>query len=352
MFDKLSFIGKWKGRIVEMEQTLVISRSSVSVKLEGRHLIVHDHADKSAAVEKVPLAEVGRVMVCGRPSISFSVLACLMDMKIPVGFVTTDGRWRGLMDGDIGFHADRRRKQYESMADAAFQLTFAKRCVHAKIRNCRRTIQRLAANRKFSPETLCGWNQMTMAMDLLPSACTVAAVRGIEGIAAVGYFDALSCFFPKETPWAGRSRRPPRDIPNALLSFLYTLLSHEVESQVRAHGLDCAAGCLHCGNNHAPALALDLMEPFRSVVVDRLVLDLLNHRRLSLSDDFECSQNGGVYLSEKGRPKVFRAFDEVMRRRSFVGGRSVTVRQLINADVCSYIAFLEKGTELKFYQAA
>lgn len=128
-------------------RTLILSKSSLAVSLEGEHLIVRDHANAQVGAQRVPLAEVERVVVCGQPSITFPVMAKLLGKGIPCGFLTRGGRWRGVMDGDSGFHAGRRKRQYESMADEDFRLRLASRVILAKLKNSRRTLQRLAANR-------------------------------------------------------------------------------------------------------------------------------------------------------------------------------------------------------------
>lgn len=333
-------------------QTLVLSRSSLSVHLEGNHLLIHDHARPDGPVTKVPLATIGRVVVSGQPAISFPVLARLMDLEIPCSFMTSGGRWRGLMDGDRGFHADRRMRQYESLANEDFCRSFTRRVISAKIKNCRRTIQRLAASRNEAIDQSPDWKGLTCNLAELSRFETVDSIRGLEGVAAARYFRLLARFFPKDAPFLERTRRPPRDAANALLSFAYTLLENEVVASVRSHGLDVAAGYFHRDHGRSPSLALDLMEPFRPVLADRLVLDLLNHRRIHPQRHFETVENGGVHLTEEGRPIVFRAFDEALLRQQETPYGRLSLRQMIDRDVCSYLAFLEKGMLPTFYLAA
>ena len=333
-------------------QTLVLSRSSLSVRLEGNHLLVHDHARPDEPVTKVPLATVGRVVVSGQPAISFPVLARLMDLEIPCSFMTSGGRWRGLMDGDRGFHADRRMRQYESLANEDFCRDFTRRVILAKMKNGRRTIQRLAANRNEAIEKSTDWKVLTDCLAEVARLETVDSIRGLEGVAAARYFRLLARFFPKDVPFTERTRRPPRDAANALLSFVYTLLENEVVAAIRSHGLDVAAGYFHRDHGRSPSLALDLMEPFRPALADRLVLDLLNHHRLLPQRHFEPVGNGGVHLTDEGRPIVFRAFDETLLRQRETPHGHLTLRQMIDRDVCAYLAFLEKGVSPTFFKVA
>ena len=256
------------------------------------------------------------------------------------------------MDGDTGFHAGRRKRQYESVADEEFRLRLTSRIILAKLKNSRRTLQRLAANRGMSLSGSSDYQALENCISAVPFMRTVDAVRGLEGVAAADYFRLLSRFFPQNVPFVSRTRRPPRNAANALLSFLYALLTNEVVAAVRSHGLDVAAGYFHRACDRAPALALDLMEPFRPVLADRIALDLLNHGRLDPLLDFEELDTGGVYLTDRGRPVVFRAFDEALARKSVTGYGAQTMRQLIDHDVCSFIRMLENAEQPSFFHAA
>lgn len=330
--------------------TLVINKKSLSVKLESEHLVVHDHVDGS--VRQIPLVNVDRLVVCGEPAITFPVLAELMDRGIPCSFLKGSGQWRGLMDGDGGFHADRRMSQYDRLHDAQFCLDSARRIVGDKLACCRRTLQRLFANRHLSPTEDLNFRRLGSWAGLVHAARTLDALRGLEGMAAVAYFAALAQFFPDDCPFVARSRRPPKNAANALLSFLYTLLTGVFVAAVRAHGLDVAAGFFHRGHDRSPALALDLMEPCRPVLADRLALDLLNHRRIRPDEHFEVDDAGGVFLNAEGRRIVFRAFDAEMKRTIARDGRQIAVRAAIDGIVCRYMDSLTGTAPLRFYQAA
>ena len=331
--------------------TLVLNRDSLSVKLESNHLIIHDHAD-GGACRRVPLVDVDRVIVAGQPAISFHVLAHLMDRRIPCSFLTHGGRWRGMMDGDLGFHAGRRILQYERMRDGEFAVQFARQLAAAKIANCRRSLQRLAAEHGVLLADEPEWRTLTGLLGELAMAKSADAMRGIEGAAANGYFKLLGRFFPKDVPFERRSRRPPRNPANALMSFVYALLENEFTAATRAHGLDVAGGFLHKGIDRSPALALDLMEPFRPMLADRLALNLLNHRRILADRHFETVADGGFHLTADGRAIVFRAYDEMMDRRVASESGRVTIRQLIDREVCRFIGMLEGKEPIRFHRAA
>jgi CRISPR-associated protein Cas1 len=331
--------------------TLILNRNSINVKLEANHLVLHEHAD-GGSFTRMPLVDIERVIIVGQPAITFPVLTKFLDLGIPCSFLTHAGRWRGMMDGDPGFHAGRRMRQYAKVQDDEFSLSLVRGTVAAKIANCRRTIQRLAAERKICLQSDEEWEALEKIKNEVSFFDTVNALRGIEGMAANVYFSLLGRFFPAEAPFQGRSRRPPRDAVNALMSFVYTLLVNAFAAVIRAHGLDVAAGFFHCGVDRSPALALDLVEPFRSTWGDRLVLDLLNHHRVSTDKHFVASETDGVYLNDEGRKIVFRSFDEMMDRKRMLDGHSVSRRQIVEKVVCRFVSAIEADEKIEFYKAA
>ena len=331
--------------------TLVLNRDSLSVNLESNHLVVHEHTDGGSFC-RMPLVDVERVIVVGQPAITFPVFAKLMDLGIPCSFLSHGGRWRGMMDGDSGFHAERRMRQYACVNDSGFALDLVRRTVEAKMFNSRRTVQRLANERGISLVEDESWIAIAKLKEELPFAKTMNSIRGMEGQAANVYFRLLGRFFPPDVPFESRTRRPPRDEANALLSFVYTLLMNVFVATIRAHGLDVAGGFFHRGYDRSPALALDLMEPFRSPWADRLVLDLLNHRRIRVADHFEHADENGVFLNEPGRRIVFKAFDEMMERRRSTERGMLTGKQIVGDVVCGFINSVEAGERIRFFRAA
>ena len=145
------------------------------------------------------------------------------------------------------------------------------------------------------------------------SATNAESLRGIEGAGTAAYFGVLGNFLPEELHFKGRNRRPPKDPANALLSFGYALLANSVEGAVYLAGLDPYLGFLHVVDYGRPSLALDLMEEFRPVLVDALVLDLANHGRVR-SEDFE-ERDGGVFLQGEGRKRLIEGYQRRLEER-------------------------------------
>ena len=208
-----------------------------------------------------------------------------------------------------------RKAQYDAQASEALTMDIARPIVAVKIKNARQTLLRGAREVKDADSiTMLKVQAALMAAQLetLPEMQTLDGIRGIEGQAAACYFRAFGCLISREKSefaFTVRTRRPPRDRVNALLSFVYALLTNDCVAAVAGVGLDPQFGFLHCLRPGRPALALDLMEEFRSSFADRLVLTLINRRQIQ-PDDFESRPGESVMLTDKGRKTVLTAYQE------------------------------------------
>jgi CRISPR-associated protein Cas1 len=337
--------------------SLVLCSNTVSVRTTGNHLelIQRDDPDNPKRMQRrnVPLFDVDRVMIMGRPHITTHFLYLLLRNNIPTSLLSSKGKWLGTLCTEENANAARRLKQYELHHDPGFNLRVARKLVYAKIRNARRALQRLAANRKEA-ETIPQMDTikaLKTAMDKAWDAKTIDELRGHEGLAAAQYFNRLKAFFPENVPFAERSRRPPRDAANALLSWTYAIVQGEIDGQVRAHGLDACIGCLHSVSHGTPSLVLDFLEPLRAPCCDLLVLNILNHKTLN-EDHFEFhADDGGTYLSESARKPFFYAYEQAMTRlfRPTSGEYHVDFRAVIRDQIANYLRAMEGHHDYDFF---
>lgn len=235
-------------------------------------------------VESFPAHEVSEVHCYGAVEVGAAARRLLLARGVDVLFLTPRGEYRGRLLSPLSAHGERRRAQYGALARPEVALNLARACVRGKVQNARNLLARLRGERRGRAvrAALAGLRQALRRCD---EASCVEALRGVEGHAAALYFEALGeAFVHPELVFSGRNRRPPRDPINACLSFGYTLLLRRVESAVLAAGLDPYLGALHEPGRSKPALALDLMEELRPLLVDRLVLRLVNTRQLAGSD--------------------------------------------------------------------
>ncbi len=247
------------------------------------------HAHQQLIVEKddqplaeLPLAQVEEVIVCANVNITTPTIKLLLYHGIEVVYLTAGGEFCGRLSGPHTGSADLRRRQYAASLDPVFTLNVARACVAGKLRNMRALLMRY--NRDLRDDAIASAAQtIDAADDGLPAAADLATVMGIEGAASAAYFGVLARLFKSPATggkhdWGfdGRNRRPPADPINVLLSFGYTLLARAMQSAALTAGLDVAIGFLHQPVAGRPALALDLMEEFRPIIVDSTVLRCLN----------------------------------------------------------------------------
>lgn len=337
--------------------SLVLTSDTLEVRLKSRRVEVlrrnPAHPEQPAQRSEIPLLDVERLLIIGQPSVSLPVLVEIMDEGIPCFFLTSHGRWRGSLSPDKNQNALRRVRQYEQSLDLGFCLKVARNLIYAKLKNSRRVLQRLAANRELSntPEHKTVCEELLQYAEKSLTADSLDELHGYEGMGAARYFKRLGEFFPADIPFKGRTRRPPRDEANALMSWSYTILLGELEGAVRAHGLDASLGVFHEFAAGRPSLALDLLEPLRAPVADLLVLNILNHNILK-KEHFEIdSKDGGTYLKESARKPYFIAYEQSMTRQFCVTKDSphTDLRKVLDEQVCTYLRMLEKGTDEPFF---
>lgn len=285
---------------------LILLTPGIRARLEGERMQIR-HPDKEKGEESIHLRALDHVILDSRVDFTLGLLASCMRRQIPV--ILTD-RGQRLLGCALppAAHAGVRYAQYEAMRNP---VPIASALVAAKIKNQRRLLQRLAANRARPTAPFA-----QPLHNLLREASTetdLDRLRGIEGRAARLYFSALDAFFPPACRLIERSRQPPKNEVNATLSFGYSILGGEMICALHAAGLDPAFGFLHAFSEGRPSLALDMIEPFRPALADALALDLIGHAELRPGDHFE-ARDGGCFLNGFGRKVFFAAWETRLTR--------------------------------------
>lgn len=293
--------------------TVYITTEGAALRKDGENLVAEVEGTERA---RVPFHMLSSVVTFGAIYVSPALMGACAAAGICLVFLERNGRFQARVEGPVSGNVLLRRAQYGASDQPE---DIVRSFVAGKIVNQRAVLLRALRDYRteFSPETLAGITAAAKRMSGIvrqveAQAGTLEHMRGFEGEAANLYFfvfDHLIRSPDKEICWRGRSRRPPLDPVNALLSFLYTLLTHECRSACESVGLDPAVGFLHRDRPGRPSLALDLMEELRPVFADRLALTLFNRRQLR-AKDFETKETGAVLLSEEGRKTVLTAWQE------------------------------------------
>lgn len=264
---------------------------------------------------RVPLHHLTAVVCFGHVGLSAPLMHRLADEGIALVLLDVNGRFKARLEGSVSGNVLLRQAQFARGADAAFTLDMARTFVAGKIKNTRQVLQRGAREAKSEEEARVltrRADDLAASLRALPEAATLDAVRGVEGEAARQYFSGLNLLVRPDQREAfamdGRTRRPPRDRFNALLSFLYAMWMNDCRSALEAAGLDPQVGFLHALRPGRAALALDVMEEFRPWA-DRLALTLINRGQIQ-PDDFDLREGGGVALQGDARKAVVVAYQE------------------------------------------
>jgi CRISPR-associated protein Cas1 len=264
---------------------------------------------------RLPILTLQGLVCFGQVSVSPWAMAFCAERGVGVTFLSEHGRFLARVAGPTTGNVLLRREQYRRADEAGGSLGIARPIVAAKLANARTVLQRAARDRPSSDgsEAL-GKAVERLAIHLRDAerASGLEVLRGIEGMAARTYFDVFDHLISQQKDgfrFTDRSRRPPLDRVNALLSFTYTLLVHDMRSALESVGLDPAVGFLHRDRPGRPSLALDLMEELRPWFADRFVLSLINLRQLS-AGDFRETETGAVLLSDEGRKTVLASYQK------------------------------------------
>jgi CRISPR-associated protein Cas1 len=264
---------------------------------------------------RVPVHTLGGIVCFGQVSCSPPLMQLCAERGVRIAFLSEYGKFWSRVEGPVSGNVLLRRQQYRWADDDEKSAEIARAVVIAKVANQRTVLLRglrdhpeMTGNLEIRSTTDYLDRQLTMLRDPIP----LDSVRGIEGDAARRYFAVFDhlivadkdAFFFRE-----RNRRPPLDNMNALLSFLYTLLVHDVRSALETVGLDPAVGFLHRDRPGRPSLALDLMEELRPVLADRLALSLVNRRQIK-GKGFKTMETGAVVMDDETRKEVLVAYQK------------------------------------------
>jgi CRISP-associated protein Cas1 len=314
--------------------TLYLVQQGMVLRKEHGRFVVQERSQET----EIPIREVERILVMGNVQISTQAISVCLEEQIPVVFLTQLGDYKGHLWSSEFCDLPVEAAQFGRRRDGEFQIQMARQILRGKMLNSKLLLLRLNRKRKVAGlgAQLGRMDQQLAAMMMSED---LAQMRGYEGSMAKRYFAALGQMIVNPAfCLEGRSRRPPKDPVNSLLSFGYTLLFNNVMSLILAEGLNPYLGNLHRSERKEPHLAFDLMEEFRSPVVDSLVISLVNKQILKPTDFKWANQSGGIYLEEAGRRVFLKYFEErISEGVSYPGlANQVSYRRVIQLQVQRY----------------
>lgn len=288
---------------------LYLAEQGATIRKKGDTLVI---TKNESDLQVIPTSKVDQVVIFGNVNITTPVIHYLLDEGKDCVFCSSTGRYHGRLFSTESKYGLLRRAQFEAVTNHEIQLAIAIEMVRGKLSNQRTFLQRY--QRKALDDTLSGViDDMENILHKLEGAVDIGSLLGLEGYASSLYFNALKFVLKQDLRFTGRKRRPPPDPVNSLLSFGYTLLVYDAQAAIRIVGLDPFLGFLHSTEYSKPSLALDLMEEFRTVVIDSIVLRLINNNIMSENDfSKDVDIRGMIRLKDESLKTFIRYYEERM----------------------------------------
>lgn len=296
----------------QLLNTLFVTSEDIYLTLDGENVVANR---EKVVAARYPLHTLSAIITFSYSGASPALMGACAQRGISLSFCSPRGKFLARVTGESNGNVLLRRTQYRIADDPVQSCVLARNMIFGKIHNARWSIQRTRRDHSLRVDDARLGEVSEQLKDVLPQVLCqedLDSLRGLEGAAATAYFgvfDQLILGNKAVFHFTTRSRRPPMDPVNALLSFAYSLLSHDCASSLESAGLDSYVGFLHRDRPGRSSLALDLMEELRPCIADRFVLSCINNRIFQKSD-FDYRENGAVFLNEKGRRTFLQRWQE------------------------------------------
>ncbi len=292
--------------------TLYVTSPDAYLSLDGENVVI---LKGDGGKVRIPLHNLEGIVAFGYTGASPALMGACAQRNISLVFLTQNGRFLARVVGETKGNVVLRRQQYRMADQETMRLAISKNCLTGKIYNSRSVINRALRDHPQRVDTekfQMVSDQLNNSLSLIRNAIGVDELRGYEGEAAARYFSVFDGLILQQKDgfsFSGRTKRPPLDNVNAMLSFVYTLLTRETAAALETVGLDSYVGFLHTDRPGRVSLALDMIEELRPIFADRFVLSLINKKVVD-AGDFEKQENGAVYMSDEARKKILSLWQE------------------------------------------
>ncbi len=286
--------------------TLYITSENSYLSLDGENVVVFEEQKE---IGRVPLHNLEGIVSFGYRGTSPALMGACAQRSVSLCYLTPQGKFLARVSGKVKGNVLLREQQYNSKNDEQISLGIAKNCIIGKVYNARWVLERAVRDHALQidvDKVKKASAFLKDALERIQNAASKDQLRGYEGEAAsiyFGVFDQLILQQKKDFAFSGRNKRPPLDNVNALLSFVYTLLTNSITSALESVGLDPYVGYLHTDRPGRVSLSLDMVEELRAILADRFVLTLINKKIVS-GKNFSVKENGAVMMDDELRKKV------------------------------------------------
>lgn len=292
----------------KLQNCLYLTRDNLYAHKEREAIVIKQ--DKETLL-KIPIHTISSIYCFGQTKVSPGLMAHCAENDVNLAYFDLFGQFQARIQGRKSGNVLLRRAQYRTSDDAPAPI--ARNIIAAKIQNCRSLLLRHIRNHGKKPMLTDAVEAMKFSLEQAKNAASLDSIRGIEGEAAARYFCVFQQLIRAELQpqfsFNGRSRKPPRDAVNALMSLAYSVIGRDVSGALHAVGLDPQVGFLHADRPGRDSLAQDILEEFRAYIADSLVLSLINRQQIK-NTDFETEVSGAVKIKESAKKVLFTALQQ------------------------------------------
>lgn len=285
---------------------LYVSEQGASIKAEGGYFVV---VYKGGMIKKIPSETLEYIAVFGNVQLTTQAIKKCFQNGVVVNFFSSNGSYFGRLDSTKNCNISRQRNQFSVSRDVEFCRKISAKIILAKIHNQRVILERYIKTQ--TPELAEALKQIRNAENKIHGCMDLDQIKGYEGIAARYYFQALGKLILPDFRFEGRNRMPPKDPFNSMISLGYTLLLHEVYGAILGKGMSPYAAFLHQDKENHPTLASDMMEEWRAILIDSMVMSLIQGREVDIDGFYVDYETGAVLLREE----VFKIFIRKYERK-------------------------------------
>lgn len=324
--------------------SLYITKNVVSLGLKANRIYISKEGEET---KEIPIHKVDRIIIFEGVKISSNLIQYSIENNIEINFLKESGQYLGRVSGGEHDRAEIVRKQVLLTSDENFRVEMSKKIIKSKLSNQITILLR----RKKIDESITKNIDLIKRMKVNIENCkSVEEIMGHEGISAKEYFEGISKTINEEFAFDGRSKRPPKDMFNAMISMAYTLLFSEINSIAASKGLYVYAGFMHSDKKGHPALISDFIEEWRSIICDSTVITIINKKCIK-KEDFNFNEDGSVYLNKNGRKILVEYMTRKLNSEINYFGKSMTYREALSRQIDSFIEVL-KNDDVSLYKVS
>lgn len=314
-----------------MNKTVYIESDSKRIRIREKNLVIESDSEEDKL--SIPLMAIKSIVIRGRTTLTSPSIVELIKQGIVITFLDYYGNYSCSIHPDIAGNVEVRHNQLRLSDNKAESLKLSIKIISGKVLNQISVLDRYNRNYGHDESIDNIISKLQGYVDIIRVSQSIDTLRGYEGIASKEYFSAFNKLIRnKSFNFYGRQYHPCKDNVNAMLSFEYGLLRHEVEKQIQIAGLDVFVGFMHTERSGKPSLALDLMEEYRPYLADRLVIGLINNRVVT-EREFEITEDHGVICNRQCRESIIEAWEKRKRKTINYYGDKITFEALIQNQI-------------------